>query len=86
MLFQLLGDAQDDARLPTHVLYVVIVALIGKVSQTHALAREVLVQIKQIQGGRRRLPQNGRENGGLQRRRRRLKLRGNQAQRLMLDA
>ena len=86
VLRKLLRNTQNNSGLSAHVLYVVIVALIGKLSQTHALACEVLVQIKQIQGGGRRLPQNGRENGGLQRRQRRLKLRGNQAQRLMLDA
>jgi hypothetical protein len=38
VLLQLLGDAQDDARLPTHVLYVIIVALIGKGNVTGTLS------------------------------------------------
>eukprot|EP01136_Pigoraptor_vietnamica_P015173 Opistho-1_new@58000 len=83
---KLLRHAENLAALPDVVLEVVIVAFVGDLGKADALGRELLVEVKEVQRGRREFPECGRENGRLERRERRLELRRDQRQGLVLDA
>jgi hypothetical protein len=94
-LGQLGRDAADQARLLAEVLDVVAAlaaaaagaaALVGELREARLVAGKLLIQVKEVQRRRRQLSHTGRKHGGLQRRQRRLKLRRDERQRLVLHA
>lgn len=80
----LLGHAQNVAALLDVVFDVIVGTLVGQLSHLDFLARELLVQIEQVQARRWQLLQTWREHSRLQSRHRRFKLRWNQSQWLVL--
>jgi len=80
------AHAQDVAALLDVVLHVLVCALVRQLRHLYFLARELLVQVVQVQTGGRQLLQRRREDRRLQRWHRRLELWRNQRQRLVLHA
>ena len=82
----LLGHAQNVATLLDVILDVVVAALVSELSHLDLLSGELLVEVEEIQAGRRQLLQARREYRSLQGRHRRLELRRDQSERFVLDA
>ena len=80
----LLSDAEDVAALLDVVLDVIVGALIGKLRHFDLLSRELLVEIVEVQAGWWQLFQTRREDSSLQVGHRRLELRRDERQRLVL--
>jgi hypothetical protein len=82
----LLAHAHDVAALLDEVVHVVVRALVRQLRHLDLLARELLVQVEQIQTGRWQVLHARQEHGRLQLGHRRLELRRDQPDRLVLHA
>ena len=82
---QVSHHAEYIAALAHIELEVVVAALVGDLGEAGALRREVLVEIEELEHGRVRLVEARRKDGRLERRQRRVELRTDERQRLVLD-
>lgn len=83
---QLQTHPQDVSALAHVVLEVILPALVGELRQSHALRRETIVEVEEIERGGGGFAEVGREHGGLEGGKWRFKLRGDEAQRFVLNA
>lgn len=81
----LAAHAEDVTALLDVVFYVIVSALVSELSHFYLFACELLIEIVQIKRRRRQLLQAGREYGSLKCGHRRLELRRDQRERLMLN-
>mmetsp|Transcript_11853 Transcript_11853/g.37656 ORF Transcript_11853/g.37656 Transcript_11853/m.37656 type:complete len:397 (+) Transcript_11853:42-1232(+) len=77
-------DVGPLLKVVLDVLIAPLGALVGQVREPHPLRGEHLVQVEHVERGRRGLPQRRGEDRGLQRRQRRLELRGDEGERRLL--
>ena len=77
---------QDVGALPDVVLHILLPALVGDLGQPGLLAGEGLVQVEELELRVRQVPKLRGEDGSLERGQGSLELRGDQSQRLVLDA
>ena len=84
-ILYLLRHAQDVPRLPHEVVQVLVLALVRQLRQSHLLLRELVVQVKQLQGRVGKLPEHWREGPRGQSQQRDLELRDNKSKAFVFD-